>query len=355
MSMRKDALTRNDAIRKVLEKDPKANVELWRTQRIYATITGVKNGSVHIDLDRGLDTFTAKTKVAPNDEVYFVRFMSNRTTIALEHRALDLLDQHKISKFFFPNRENLLADSSKPDVHNAAPIKWISDVNEEQRSAVENILKSTAYPFPYILFGPPGTGKTKTLIEAIAQVVQRNNTAEHILVCATSNSACDEVADRLLKLIQNDQVFRMFSISQTDRMGIIPRDVLAASNLCKGEHYYPTLLKLYQYKVVICTLTTAGRLSQANINPRHFTHVFIDESGSATESQLLIAIAGICTSKDKIHASITFAGDPKQLGPIIKSHAVKLGYGRLLNFILSYQFNRPFLMASFQEYRCSSV
>lgn len=325
MSIRTQAVAQNDAIRKILAKDPNANVHLWRTKRIYGTIVEVKKGSVLFELDRPLSTFSPRANVDPSAEVYFIRFMSNRTTIALEHRALDLLDQHQISKFFFPNRDNLLVESVKSVVDSAPQIKWISDVNDEQRSAIENILKRTSHPFPYILFGAPGTGKTKTLVEAIAQVVKRNDRSEHILVCAASNSACDELADRLLKIIQNDQVFRMFSHSQTDKMGIIPRDVLAASNLCKAEHYYPTLAKLYQYKVIICTLTTAGRLSQAHINPLHFTHVFVDESGSATESQLLIAIAGICTTKNKIHASITFAGDPKQLGPIIKSHAIKLG------------------------------
>lgn len=327
MSMRLEAIARNDGIRKIMVKDPNANVELWRTQRIYGSIVQVKNGSLLFELDKYLDTFTAKTRVAPTAEVYFIRFLSNRTSIALEHRALDLLHQHKISKFFFPNRDRLIFDSVESVVETAASIEWISEVNDEQRSAVENILMRTSHPHPYILFGPPGTGKTKTLVEAIAQIIKRNDANEHILVCATSNSACDELTDRLLKIVPNDQVFRMFSLSQTDKMGIIPPIVLAASNLCKAEHYYPTLLKLYQYKVVICTLTTTGRLSQARINPLHFTHVFVDESGSATESQTLIAIAGICTSKNEIHASITFAGDPKQLGPIIKSHAIKLGYG----------------------------
>lgn len=357
MSMRLEGIARNDAIRQTLAKNPKVNVEMWRTQRIYGSIVQVRNGLVLIQLDKLLDTFTARTKIVPNAEVYFIRFMSNRTSIALEHRALDLLDQHQISTFFFPNCDNLTVDSVKSVVDNAAKIKWISDVNDEQRSAIENILNRTSYPFPYILFGPPGTGKTKTLVEAIVQIVKRNVAGEHILVCAASNSACDEVADRLLKIIQNNQVFRMYSISQTDKMGIIPRDVLAVSNLCKAEHYYPTLLKLYQYKVVICTLTTAGRLSQAHINPQHFTQVFIDESGSATESQLLIAIAGICTSKNKIHADITLAGDPKQLGPIIKSHAVKLGYGLLSTFTFSRRFvqSSDLSIVSFQVYRCSNV
>ena len=42
--------------------------------------------------------------------------------------------------------------------------------NEEQKQAVENILAGTSKPYPYLVFGPPGTGKTVTIVEAIKQV-----------------------------------------------------------------------------------------------------------------------------------------------------------------------------------------
>lgn len=39
-------------------------------------------------------------------------------------------------------------------------------------------------------------------------------------------------------------------------------------------------------------------------------------------------ILGLCTAQNEIHANVIFAGDPKQLGPLIKSQqAVKMGYG----------------------------
>lgn len=72
-------------------------------------------------------------------------------------------------------------------------------------------------------------------------------------------------------------------------------------------------------------------MTQGHISRDFFSHIFIDEAGSATESQIMIAIAGLCSSKHKIHANLVLAGDPKQLGPLIKSQqAAKLGYGMSL-------------------------
>lgn len=153
-----------------------------------------------------------------------------------------------------------------------------------------------------------------------------------------------------MKVVPEKMIFRMFS--QSVEIQLVPADVCRISNLANGKHYYPPLKKLYEYKIVICTLTTAGRFVQANIDKTHFTHIFIDECGSATETQSLIAIAGdlilsllslsiqrlskiysilfegLCTSENKIHASVVMAGDPKQLGPVIKcSFANQMGYG----------------------------
>lgn len=99
------------------------------------------------------------------------------------------------------------------------------------------------------MFGPPGTGKTKTLTEAILQIIQNNKSNEHILVCATSNAACNEIATRLLANIGPNQLFRIFSKSVARNMSNIPNDVLQTSNLQTGEHYYPSLQVIYQHKV----------------------------------------------------------------------------------------------------------
>lgn len=42
--------------------------------------------------------------------------------------------------------------------------------NHEQYTAVCNIVAGVSKPAPYLVFGPPGTGKTVTMVEAIKQV-----------------------------------------------------------------------------------------------------------------------------------------------------------------------------------------
>jgi len=43
--------------------------------------------------------------------------------------------------------------------------------NAQQVAAVCNIVRGVSRPAPYLVFGPPGTGKTVTIVEAMKQVI----------------------------------------------------------------------------------------------------------------------------------------------------------------------------------------
>ena len=58
----------------------------------------------------------------------------------------------------------------------------------------------------------------------------------------------------------------------------------------------------------------------------HFTHVFMDECGQAVEPETLIPLAGLFTPESENGGQIVLAGDPKQLGPVLRSPiACKVG------------------------------
>ncbi len=50
--------------------------------------------------------------------------------------------------------------------------------NEEQLQAIRHIMDGTAHPHPFILFGPPGTGKTVTIIESIKQIWRKDRVCQ---------------------------------------------------------------------------------------------------------------------------------------------------------------------------------
>ncbi|MEO5564300.1 MAG: AAA domain-containing protein [Chitinophagaceae bacterium] len=83
-------------------------------------------------------------------------------------------------------------------------------LNESQQQAVTAITKNENI---VIVHGPPGTGKTTTLIEAIAQLVKAG---EKILVSAPSNTAVDNIAKGLIK--QNISVLRVGNTNKVDEM-----------------------------------------------------------------------------------------------------------------------------------------
>ncbi|XP_037110092.1 RNA helicase Mov10l1 isoform X3 [Syngnathus acus] len=182
------------------------------------------------------------------------------------------------------------------------------DLNPAQREAVKRILAAECRPTPYVLFGPPGTGKTITIIEAILQVYHFLPSSR-VLVCTPSNSAADLICVRL-----HDS-------------GLMHAASLARVNASyRQEKYIPEVLRQYSkagedlshasfHRIVVSTCSSAGLFFNLGLQVGHFTHVFLDEAGQATEPESLIPLS-LVSERD---GQIVLAGDPCQLGPIVKS------------------------------------
>lgn len=179
--------------------------------------------------------------------------------------------------------------------------------NEEQMQAICNIMAGTSRPYPYILFGPPGTGKTATVVEAILQVWKRD-AKNRIIVAASSNAAADVLAKRLIAYIPSEHVIRWLA---RYRECLVPdKDLIDVVMYGRDG-----IVRLEKVRLVVVTLASCARLVPYN----SYTHVFIDEAGQAMETESLIALAGRISTR----AHITMCGDPFQLGPVIKSNLAR--------------------------------
>ncbi|XP_042553856.1 RNA helicase Mov10l1 [Dipodomys spectabilis] len=188
-------------------------------------------------------------------------------------------------------------------------------LNENQKLAVRRILSGDCRPIPYILFGPPGTGKTVTIIEAVLQVHYALPDSR-ILVCAPSNSAADLVCLRL----HESKVLKPAAMVRVNATCRFEETIIEAIKpYCRdGEDIW----RASRFRIIITTCSSAGLFYQIGVRVGHFTHVFVDEAGQASEPECLIPLGLV----SEVSGQIVLAGDPMQLGPVIKSR-LAMAYG----------------------------
>lgn len=165
-----------------------------------------------------------------------------------------------------------------------------------------------------------GTGKTTVLVEAVAQILKRKSSSK-ILTTAQSNSACNEICSRLMDLVPDGTMLRLFSQSTfKNDHDKIPPCILSVSNSSRNIPF-----KGFQkFRVVIATLVTSDQLK----GKCRFDYIFIDECASASEPEALIPIMAFGARDSAIITNLILLGDHKQLGPVINSTtAEKIGLG----------------------------
>ncbi|MFN3402527.1 MAG: AAA domain-containing protein [Cytophagaceae bacterium] len=233
-------------------------------------------------------------------------------------------------------------------------------LNDSQNRAVLNVVYAEDVA---VIHGPPGTGKTTTLIEAIMQTL---NEEEQVLVCAPSNTAVDLLTERLAEKMVNvvrlghpsrvtesllmhtldyqisnhkdyKQIkelkkrsveFRNFALKYKRNFGKEERAqrkmVLDESRKLQQEAHaiesYITEDIISKAQVFTCTLVGAA---SHYIKERNFRTVFIDEAAQALEPASWIPIQKA--------ERVIFAGDHCQLPPTVKSaEAMKGGLAETL-------------------------
>ncbi|KAF7668035.1 hypothetical protein LDENG_00036090 [Lucifuga dentata] len=273
----------------------------------------VYTGYVHkVELDRVKLGFSKKLLESFIDNMKFnVEFTINRFPLKLQHRAVDLAARHQLGDVLFPSGA---AVTSVP-LPKLRIFNRQLESNPQQHAAVQCIVAGSSKPAPHLVFGPPGTGKTITLVEAMNQI-SRAEPSAHILACAPSNSAADLLCERLMVHMDPHQIYRVYASSRDPNT--VPKQLLKYCNWDDNldSFVFPEKEILMKYTVIVITMVTAGRLVSGGIPVGHFTHVFVDEGGQAVEPECVIAIAGLLSPEN---GQLVLAGDPKQLGPILRS------------------------------------
>ena len=203
-----------------------------------------------------------------------------------------------------------------------------------------NILKGECRPHPFILFGPPGTGKTRTIVESILQIT-RNIQGSRVVACAPSNTCADQLA---LKLIQSGNlkerdIARIIAVSRIDK---VPEEL--DNFVIEPSEADPNWI--YR-KIIISTCGSVGHLFELQKRPGFFTHCFIDEAAQATEPEAMQVLNMVALGK----GMTILAGDPYQLGPVCMSPQAKrygLGKSMLGRLFTMKPYRRT--QNSFQEY-----
>nr|XP_023014733.1 probable RNA helicase armi [Leptinotarsa decemlineata] len=237
--------------------------------------------------------------------------------------VLDKMKQYKA-------KMNSSADSSTSSQVQKLKLEWYNKkLNPVQKFAIVNILWGEARPLPYIIFGPPGTGKTVTLIEAILQII-RLLPHSRILVTAPSNSAADLIALRLINsgvLVPGDLVrviSHNYAMSEAIPIDLIPY-CATGSNAKEGTampemsssgiQFDCSRTVLGRHRITVATCSAAGQFFSMGFPKGHFSHIIVDEAAQAGEPDVMIPLSFL----DKNIGQAILAGDPLQLGPVILS------------------------------------
>ena len=226
-------------------------------------------------------------------------------------------------------------------------------LNASQEKAVNQVLCAKEVA---VVHGPPGTGKTTTLVEAVYETLHREN---QVMVSAQSNTAVDWIAEKLVdrgipvlrignptrvndKMLAFTYERRFEAHSDYPELWQIRKTIremtgrLRKSGREDRERLHNQLTKLRvratgleiridtelftEARVIACTLV--GAASRV-LERKRFSSLFIDEAAQAMEAACWIAIS----RADRV----ILAGDHCQLPPTIKCiEAARGGLGRTL-------------------------
>ena len=325
-------------------KDQNSNLKVQSIK--YFSFTGTVS---YVDGDRMVVTVPDSApllELQQSTDPIGVQLSFDETSYKLMFEALDRVMKAKNNRLAY--LRDLFYSHQKAGRFSFEPMKfpWL---NPTQERAVNEVLwaKDVA-----IVHGPPGTGKTTTLVEAINETLMRES---QVLVCAQSNMAVDWISEKLvdrgINVLRignptrvNDKMLgftyerRFESHPDYPQLWAIRKAIRELrKNRKKGsENYHQKMDRLKsraaeielrinaelfgEARVIACTLVGSAHHLLEGMK---FGTLFIDEAAQALEAACWIPM--------KRASRVILAGDHCQLPPTVKSiAALRAGLGKTL-------------------------
>ena len=325
-------------------KDQNSNLKVQSIK--YFSFTGTVS---YVDGDRMVITVPDSApllELQQSTDPIGVQLSFDETSYKLMFEALDRVMKAKNNRLAY--LRDLFYSHQKAGRFSFEPMKfpWL---NPTQERAVNEVLwaKDVA-----IVHGPPGTGKTTTLVEAINETLMRES---QVLVCAQSNMAVDWISEKLvdrgINVLRignptrvNDKMLgftyerRFESHADYPQLWAIRKAIRELrKNRKKGsENYHQKMDRLKsraaeielrinaelfgEARVIACTLVGSAHHLLEGMK---FGTLFIDEAAQALEAACWIPM--------KRASRVILAGDHCQLPPTVKSiAALRAGLGKTL-------------------------
>ena len=305
-----------------------------KTKSINGTVSYVDGDRMVVTVPDGTDTVGMQTATS-----LYVQLGFDETTYRLMFEALDRTIGARGRLGYL---RDLFYSSQKAETFTFAPLSF-PFLNVSQERAVNEVLRAKDVA---VVHGPPGTGKTTTLVEAIYETLRREN---QVLVCAQSNMAVDWISEKLVdrginvlrignptkvndKMLSFTYERRFESHPDYPQLWAIRKSIRQLrANRKRGDHSFHQKLErlkeretelelrirnqlFREARVIASTLVgSANRL----LDGMKFGTLFIDEAAQALEAACWIPM--------RRATRVILAGDHCQLPPTIKSVAAMKG------------------------------
>ena len=286
-----------------------------------------------------------------------IKLAPDTRTTAIMKKVIKELEQNKQLVQLFEKIHQADADTTNNEPINFSSFDFQNKkLNESQQQAVGKVVQNNGIT---ILHGPPGTGKTTTLAEAVLQLIKNG---EKVLISAPSNTAVDHFAKTLIqkgvKLLRvgnsskvDDEIFshtpegkmsnsniqkeikqlkiraeefrrmalkykRSFGKAEREQRNLLFKEVKEIRNEIKKLQRYHEDKLLDEADVIA---GTPIGLYDENLDNRKFDTLIVDEAGQCIEP-----LAWCIFSKAE---KIVLAGDHWQLPPtVLSNEAAMLGF-----------------------------